>query len=53
MESRGIFESADRSMFEGFSEDEMATLISFMERIDRNLDAAGAPVDPPRTRKEV
>ena len=53
VESRGIFESADRSMFEGFSEDEMATLISFMERIDRNLDAAGAPVDPPRTRKEV
>ncbi len=64
VESREIFESTDRAMFEGFSEAEMATLLSFMERIDRNLDAAGAPVDPPpepnrkptrnpRTRKEV
>lgn len=52
-ECHGVFESADRAMFEGFSEEEMATLISFMERIDRNLDAAGAPVDPPNTRKEV
>lgn len=48
VESREIFETADRAMFEGFTEAEMATLLSFMERIDRNLDAAGAPVDPPR-----
>lgn len=47
VESREIFESADRAMFEGFTESEMATLLSFMERIDRNLDAAGAPADPP------
>ncbi len=46
VESREIFESADRAMFEGFSESEMATLLDFMERIDRNLDAAGAPADP-------
>ena len=49
VEGREIFESVDRAMFAGFTEEEMATLISFMERIDRNLDAVGAPVDPPRT----
>ena len=65
VESREIFESSDRAMFEGFSESEMATLLSYMERIDKNLDAVGAPADPPpapdrkpphhspRTRKEV
>lgn len=65
VESREIFEKTDRSMFEGFSAEEMATLLAFMERIDKNLDAVGAPVDPPpnhshkspgstpRTRKEV
>lgn len=65
VESREIFESTDRSMFAGFSEAEMAALLAFMERIDQNLDAVGAPVDPPpdhvhkpsrstpRTRKEV
>ena len=47
MEGRAIFESSDRTMFEGFSPEEMAMLISFMERIDRNLDAAGVPADPP------
>ena len=58
-ESRVIFESVDTAMFEGFTEDEMETLIHFMERIDRNLDAVGAPANPPlsvnnsRTRKEV
>ena len=44
-ENREIFEATDRAMFEGFTEEEMTTLISFMERIDRNLDAAGAPSD--------
>jgi hypothetical protein len=47
MEGRAIFESSDRTMFEGFSPEEMTMLISFMERIDRNLDAAGVPTDPP------
>ncbi len=45
VEAREIFESVDRAMFEGFSEAEMATLLNFMARIDRNLDAAGAPAD--------
>ena len=45
MEGREIFETVDRAMFEGFSEAEMATLLDFMARIDRNLDAAGAPAD--------
>ena len=45
-ECHEIFESTDRAMFAGFTEEEMATLISFMERMDRNLDAAGAPSDP-------
>lgn len=65
MESRAVFENTDRAMFAGFSDDELSTLLSFMERIDRNLDDAGVPPDPPppkhdrkpthppRTRKEV
>ena len=44
-ECREVFESTDRAMFEGFSQEEMAVIISFMERMDRNLDAAGAPSD--------
>lgn len=54
-ENHGIFEALDRSMFEGFSEEELATLISLMNRIDKNLDAAGAPADPrcrPADKKE-
>ncbi len=54
-ENREIFEALDRSMFEGFSEEELATLISFMCRMDKNLDAAGAPSDPrcrPADKKE-
>ena len=47
MEGRAIFESSDRTMFEGFSPEEMTMLISFMERMNRNLDAAGVPTDPP------
>ena len=45
--SRAAFEATDLAMFEGFTPEEMATLISFMERLDRNLDAVGAPADPP------
>ena len=47
MEGRAAFERSDRVLFQGFSDEEMATLLSFMERIDRNLDAAGVPTDPP------
>lgn len=47
MESRTIFESSDRTLFDGFSPEEMTALLSFMERIDRNLDAMGVPDDPP------
>ena len=62
LEGRAIFESSDRTMFEGFTAEEMATFISYMERLNGNLDAAGVPADPPppehshkppRTRKEV
>ena len=59
VESRAVFESTDTEMFAGFTPEEIATFISFMERLDRNLDAAGAPADPsaipnsPRERKEV
>ncbi len=48
VESREIFETVDRTMFEGFSEEEMAVLHDMMLRLDRNLDAAGAPADPCR-----
>lgn len=65
LEGRAIFESSDRTMFEGFTPEEMAAFIACMERINRNLDAAGVPADPPppelshkpppppRNRKEV
>ena len=46
MESREIFEDTDKELFDGFSPEELNTLISFLQRIDRNLDAAGAPSDP-------
>ena len=46
MESRAVFEATDTDMFDGFTPEEIATFVSFMERLDRNLDAAGAPVDP-------
>ncbi len=58
-ESRAVFEATDTEMFAGFTPEEIATFISFMERLDRNLDAAGAPADPsaiqksPHERKEV
>ncbi len=63
VECRTVFETVDRSMFEGFTPEELDALLSFLARIDRNLDAAGAPEAPapeppigrntPRTRKEV
>ena len=53
MEGREAVEATDRAMFDGFTEEELATLRAMMERIDKNLDAAGAPTDPPRPRKEV
>ncbi len=42
-EGREVFETVDRLMFENFSEEELAAFITFMRRIDQNLDAAGAP----------
>lgn len=44
-ESREIFESVDRSLFAGFSEAELSTLVDLLARMDKNLDAAGAPAD--------
>ncbi len=57
-ESRTIFEATDAEMFAGFSPEEIAALTAYLERLDRNLDAAGAPADPSalpstRERKEV
>jgi DNA-binding MarR family transcriptional regulator len=46
-ESRAVFESTDRAMLAGFSPEELEQLLIFMERMDRNLDALGAPADPP------
>ncbi|MBQ3507949.1 MAG: MarR family transcriptional regulator [Clostridia bacterium] len=51
MESRAVFEATDKEMFAGFTSEEIATLISYMERLDRNLDAAGAPADPSALQK--
>ncbi len=45
IESREIFDSVDRAMFEGFSNEELATLISMMEHIECNFDAIGAPIE--------
>ncbi len=44
-ESREIFETVDRAMFEGMTEEELRTLSGLIHRIDRNLDALGVP-DP-------
>ena len=45
--SRTIFEATDEALFAGFTPEEVALFTSFLERIDYNLDKAGAPVDPP------
>ena len=58
-ESRAIFEATDEEMFAGFTPEELRLFSEFLERMDRNLDAAGAPADPAlcpqnsRERKEV
>lgn len=46
-ESRAIFEATDEALFAGFTPEEIDLFTSFLERIDHNLDKAGAPVDPP------
>ena len=58
-EGREILESTDRSMFEGFTPEELSAFTAYLRRINQNLDAAGVPADPPcnhphspRTRKE-
>ena len=45
--SRAIFEATDEALFAGFTPEEIDLFTSFLERIDNNLDKAGAPVDPP------
>ena len=45
--SRAIFEATDEALFAGFTPEEINLFTSFLERIDYNLDKAGAPVDPP------
>ena len=50
-ESRNAFESADCALFAGFTPEEMTLFVSFLERLDKNLDAVGAPVDPPPPRR--
>ncbi len=49
VEGRAVFETTDKETFAGFTPEEMTLFISFLERLDGNLDAAGAPADPPRT----
>ena len=45
--SRAIFEATDEALFAGFTPEEIDLFTSFLERLDDNLDAAGAPADPP------
>ena len=45
--SRAVFEATDKALFAGFTPEEINLFTSFLERIDNNLDKAGAPVDPP------
>lgn len=45
VESREIFESVDRALFEGFSDEELETFVSMLARVDANLDAVGAPAE--------
>lgn len=51
-ETRAAFEATDRAMFAGFTPEELEQLLIFMERMDRNLDALGAPADPPPPRPD-
>lgn len=51
-ESHTIFDSVDRAMFSDFSEEELAAFCAFLERVDANLDAAGAPADTCRKRAQ-
>ena len=46
-ESHDVFEDTDRAMFAGFTPEEMALFRSFLARMEENLDAVGAPADPP------
>ena len=45
--SRTIFEATDEALFAGFTPEEIDLFTTFLERLDDNLDAAGAPADPP------
>lgn len=46
-ESRAVFEATDEALFAGFSPEEIRLFTAFLERLEDNLDAAGAPADPP------
>lgn len=48
VESREIFESVDRAMFEGLTEEELCVLSRAIRKMDENLDTLGAPADPCR-----
>ncbi len=52
VESREIFESIDRAMFDGLTEEELHVLNRVVGRMDANLDALGAPSDPCRKEKD-
>ena len=45
--SCAVFETTDKALFAGFTPEEVALFTSFLERLDGNLDEAGAPIDPP------
>ena len=45
--SRSVFEATDEALFAGFSPEEICLLTAFLERMEDNLDAAGAPADLP------
>lgn len=47
IESREVFETVDRLLFDGFTIEEIETFITLMKRVDANLDAAGAPTEIP------
>ncbi len=42
-ECRSIYKAVDSEMFAGFTDEEMEVFIAMIARLDRNLDAAGAP----------
>ena len=46
-ESHAVFGDTDKALFAGFTPEEIRLFTDLLKRLNTNLDAAGAPSDPP------